>query len=73
MPPTAAEEAERGDRPAAAFRTDELRSGRPQIVGPDTPEFPFPIALAGQVQRGFGRGGKDLGCPTGVLLVCRLD
>lgn len=68
MPPTAAEEAEKGDRPAAAFRTDEFRSGRPQIVGPDTPESPFPIALAGQVQRGFGRGGKDLGCPTGVFL-----
>lgn len=73
MPPTAAEEAEKGDRPAAAFRTDEFRSGRPQIVGPDTPESPFPIALAGQVQKGFGRGGKDLGCPTGALLVCRLD
>lgn len=67
MPPTAAEEAEKGDRPAAAFRTDEFRTGRSQIVGPDTPESPFPIALAGQVQKGFGRGGKDLGCPTANL------
>ena len=39
---------------------------RPMIVGPDAPESPYPIALTGAVQRGFGRGGKDLGCPTGL-------
>ena len=39
---------------------------RPMIVGPDTPEPPYPIALVGAVQKGFGRGGKDLGCPTGL-------
>jgi len=44
-----------------SFRTD-----RPHIVGPDAPESPFPIKLSGPVQRGFGRGGKDLGCPTGL-------
>lgn len=38
---------------------------RPMIVGPDAPESPYPIALTGAVQKGFGRGGKDLGCPTG--------
>lgn len=45
------------------------RKPRPEIVGPDTPEAPFPILLEGEVQRGFGRGGKDLGCPTGQLVV----
>jgi len=47
-----------------ATQTISFRSYRPQIVGPDAPEPPFPIRLSGPVQRGFGRGGKDLGCPT---------
>jgi riboflavin kinase len=47
-------------------QTESFRSERPQIVGPDVPGPPFPIALSGAVQRGFGRGGKDLGCPTGL-------
>jgi len=67
MPPTAAEDANKEERPAAPLRTDTFRAGRPEIVGPEIPESPFPIALAGQVQRGFGRGGKDLGCPTANL------
>jgi len=46
--------------------TISFRGDRPQIVGPDAPEPPFPIKLSGSVQRGFGRGGKDLGCPTGL-------
>jgi hypothetical protein len=50
---------------AAQTRTESFRAARPSIVGPDVPEPPFPIALSGPVQRGFGRGGKDLGCPTG--------
>ena len=46
---------------------------RPMIVGPDAPESPYPIALIGAVQKGFGRGGKDLGCPTGLsYLSCLL-
>jgi len=61
---TAAEAATRADRPAAPLQTESFRLARPQIVGPDSPESPFPIALSGGVQRGFGRGGKDLGCPT---------
>ena len=40
---------------------------RPMMVGPDAPESPYPIALTGAVQKGFGRGGKDLGCPTGLI------
>jgi len=53
--------------PAAPTRTESFRAVRPSIVGPDIPEPPFPIVLSGPVQRGFGRGGKDLGCPTANL------
>ncbi|VDC02581.1 unnamed protein product [Peniophora sp. CBMAI 1063] len=55
------------DRPAAPFRTETFRKTRPTIAGPDEPVAPFPIKLAGPVQHGFGRGGKDLGCPTANL------
>ena len=40
---------------------------RPAIAGPDVPIAPFPVRLSGPVQHGFGRGGKDLGCPTANL------
>ncbi|KHJ32893.1 putative riboflavin kinase [Erysiphe necator] len=41
-----------------------------QIVGPDSgPEAPFPLRLAGEVLRGFGRGSSKLGCPTANLPV----
>ncbi|KAM5535706.1 hypothetical protein V8D89_010693 [Ganoderma adspersum] len=43
------------------------RSSRPDVVGPEVPQPPFPILMSGAVQRGFGRGGKDLGCPTANL------
>lgn len=52
-------------RPSAQLQTVTFRKSRPEIVGPETVEPPFPIFLSGAVQRGFGRGGKDLGCPTG--------
>jgi riboflavin kinase len=60
--------AELGHNPVAATetRTESFRKERPQIVGPDAPEQPFPIQFFGDVQRGFGRGGKELGCPTGA-------
>jgi riboflavin kinase len=67
MPNTAAEYVARHEIPVAEIRTDTERATRPNIVGPDFPNQPFPIALAGPVQRGFGRGGKDLGCPTANL------
>lgn len=56
---------EEDTRPIAPVRTETSRLTRPEVVGPDVPEPPFPIVLSGAVQRGFGRGGKDLGCPTG--------
>lgn len=37
---------------------------REPIAGPSTPTAPYPIYLEGPVVRGFGRGSKDLGCPT---------
>ncbi|KAH8106263.1 riboflavin kinase [Cristinia sonorae] len=55
------------DLPAAPVRTESSRRLRPDIVGPEIPGSPFPIYLSGDVQRGFGRGGKDLGCPTANL------
>jgi hypothetical protein len=55
------------ERPPAPFQTEDFRRSRPLIVGPEVPEAPFPIRLAGPVQKGFGRGGKDLGCPTGAV------
>ncbi|KAJ3515438.1 hypothetical protein NMY22_g14452 [Coprinellus aureogranulatus] len=68
MTPTALEiQQHEVPRPAAKFHSQEFRAGRPQIVGPESPEEPFPIFLVGEVQRGFGRGGKDLGCPTANL------
>ncbi|KAF7313608.1 Flavokinase domain-containing protein [Mycena chlorophos] len=64
---TAAEVAQLDHRPDAPTQTTEFRLSRPLIVGPDTPEAPFPILLSGPVQKGFGRGGKELGCPTANL------
>jgi riboflavin kinase len=62
---TAAKLASQVERPAAVVQTTSFRQSRPEIVGPEAPESPYPIHLSGPVQRGFGRGGKDLGCPTG--------
>jgi len=43
-------------------------SERPKLVGSSSgPEPPFPIYLKGIVSRGFGRGSKQLGCPTANL------
>ncbi|KAJ7591283.1 riboflavin kinase [Mycena floridula] len=67
MEPTASELAAQDERPPAPIQTESFRVTRPLIVGPDIPEDPFPIRLSGPVQRGFGRGGKDLGCPTANL------
>lgn len=52
--------------PAAPLRTESFRKERPTIVGEEVPEEPFPIRLSGTIQRGFGRGGRDLGIHTGL-------
>ena len=39
---------------------------RPLMVGSDVPTAPYPLALRGTVVKGFGRGSKELGIPTGV-------
>lgn len=65
---TADELAQDSLRPSADVGTETFRKARPEIVGPEEPESPFPIKMAGAVQKGFGRGGKDLGCPTGTIL-----
>ncbi|KAF7355107.1 Flavokinase domain-containing protein [Mycena sanguinolenta] len=59
--------------PRGPRQTTEFRTSRPQIVGPDSPESPFPILLSGPVQKGFGRGGKELGCPTGLNIGSPLE
>jgi hypothetical protein len=46
--------------------SQELNPNRPLIVGPDTPQEPYPLKLAGTVVKGFGRGSKELGIPTGT-------
>ncbi|GAA6058392.1 hypothetical protein JCM3770_002468 [Rhodotorula araucariae] len=50
-----------------ALQHDPL-AARADLAGPDDgPAPPFPVYLAGWVTRGFGRGSKDLGCPTANL------
>ncbi|KAG8694476.1 riboflavin kinase [Ceratobasidium sp. 395] len=64
---TAAELIRSPVRPHAPLQTDSFRSSRPAIVGPDEPAPPFPVVMRGAVQRGFGRGGRELGCLTANL------
>lgn len=53
--------------PAAPIRTSTSASTRAKIAGGPTPEAPYPIKMNGTVIKGFGRGSKDLGIPTGML------
>lgn len=48
-----------------------FRESRPMIVGNDQPETPYPMLLEGVVTKGFGRGARFLGIPTGNLFVPR--
>ncbi|CAO3670855.1 unnamed protein product [Rhizopus stolonifer] len=45
-------------------KNSSINLDRPLIVGPATPEAPYPIAISGTVVKGFGRGSKELGIPT---------
>lgn len=40
---------------------------RELIVGPDLVNTPYPVMLKATVVKGFGRGSKELGIPTGKL------
>ena len=51
--------------PAAAEMAPVSRETRSMIVGGDTPAAPYPIQLRGVVTKGFGRGARELGIPTG--------
>ncbi|EPQ27675.1 uncharacterized protein PFL1_04813 [Pseudozyma flocculosa PF-1] len=53
--------------PPAASNSPVPPSSRPEVCGPHAPERPYPIYLRGEVEKGFGRGSKDLGCPTANL------
>ena len=46
---------------------------RPTIVGPSTPEHPFPIRLSGPIVQGFGRGSAELGIPTANIPLAGLS
>ncbi|SJX64798.1 related to FMN1-Riboflavin kinase [Sporisorium reilianum f. sp. reilianum] len=52
---------------AQTLKSPTSPSRRPEVCGPHAPERPYPIYLRGQVEKGFGRGSKDLGCPTANL------
>lgn len=51
--------------PPQAEMAPVSRENRPMIVGPDSPESPYPMPLEGVVTKGFGRGARFLGIPTG--------
>ncbi|WVQ85506.1 hypothetical protein IAT38_007671 [Cryptococcus sp. DSM 104549] len=53
--------------PPAAPMAPISRGNRPTIVGPDSPETPYPMKLEGTVTKGFGRGARFLGIPTANL------
>ena len=52
--------------PPKADMAPVSRENRPMIVGPESPEEPYPIELRGIVTKGFGRGARFLGIPTGM-------
>jgi hypothetical protein len=63
-PPTMSQAASPADPPRPLEHDPSLQ--RPAVVGSDVPAEPYPLYLRGPVQHGFGRGSKDLGCPTGA-------
>ncbi|KAI8330041.1 hypothetical protein BD560DRAFT_379133 [Blakeslea trispora] len=48
------------------MKTD-INPDRPLLVGPESPESPFPFGMKGTVVKGYGRGSKQLGIPTANL------
>jgi riboflavin kinase len=47
--------------------SNTINPDRPLIVGPEIPAAPYPISVSGTVVKGFGRGSKELGIPTGKI------
>lgn len=47
----------------------DINPDRPLIVGSSSPETPYPIPVSGTVVKGFGRGSKELGIPTGITYI----
>lgn len=45
----------------------EINPDRPLLVGPEAPIAPFPYKVTGTVVKGYGRGSRELGIPTGKL------
>ena len=43
---------------------------RIEPIGPEIQVSPYPLFLCGAVSKGFGRGSKDLGIPTGTFTNC---
>lgn len=43
-----------------------INPDRPLLVGPEVPQHPFPHSVSGTVVKGYGRGSKELGIPTGI-------
>ncbi|KAI8853228.1 hypothetical protein BC829DRAFT_383136 [Chytridium lagenaria] len=43
-------------------------SVRPLVVGPESPETPYPILLKGEVSKGFGRVARSLVSPLGKIM-----
>lgn len=49
-----------------------MSEGRSLIIGSEPIAPPFPLRMQGSVQKGFGRGSKELGIPTGGLSKLRV-
>ena len=49
-----------------------INPDRPLLVGPEVPEHPFPHSISGTVVKGYGRGSKELGIPTGIYTNCKV-
>ena len=49
----------------ALARLAELVKEARAVAGEEVPKSPFPIRLNGVVSKGFGRGSRELGIPTG--------
>ncbi|SAM01591.1 hypothetical protein [Absidia glauca] len=44
----------------------QINPDRPLLVGPEAPIAPFPYKITGTVVKGYGRGSRELGIPTGM-------